>query len=117
MSRPDALITLRQIEEFAQKAAHLGSEGSRAQLDSDWKYQLAAERAVELVGEASTRLPQDLRERHRQISRREIIGMRNRLIHGYDGVDYDIVWDVLTNHAPLLVEKIPAIIAFESRQQ
>ena len=61
MSRHDPLITLRQIEDFARQAARLGSEGSRSQLDSDWKYQLAAERAVELIGETATRLPVELR--------------------------------------------------------
>jgi uncharacterized protein with HEPN domain len=57
MSRPDALATLRQIEEIAQKAAKLGESGSRDQLESDWQYQLAAERVIELIGEAATRLP------------------------------------------------------------
>ena len=41
--------------------------------------------------------------------------MRNRLIHGYDGVDCDIVWDVLHTHAPRLTESIPAIIASEAQ--
>jgi hypothetical protein len=50
MSRHDPLVTLRQIEDFARQAATLGSDGSRGQLDSDWKYRLAAERAVELIG-------------------------------------------------------------------
>ena len=54
MSRHDPLVTLRQIEDFARQAATLGVEGSRQELDSDWKYLLAAERAVELIGEAST---------------------------------------------------------------
>jgi uncharacterized protein with HEPN domain len=56
-----------------------------------------------------------LRDRHSEIPWREIIGMRNRLIHSYDAVDYEIVWDVLANYAPALVEKIPAIIETETR--
>ena len=114
MSRHDPLITLRRIEVFAQQAAALGSDGSRAQLDSDWKYRLAAERAVELIGEAVTRLPSELRERHPQIPWREIIGMHNRLTHGYDGVDCDIVWDVLHVRAADLVASLPAILATET---
>jgi uncharacterized protein with HEPN domain len=43
----------------------------------------------------------------------EIIGMRNRIIHGDDAVDADVVWDVLAHHAPLLVEQLPAIISCE----
>ena len=114
MSRHDPLSTLRQIADFARQVARLGSEGRRGQLDSDWKYQLAAERAVELIGEAATRLTAELRARHPQIPWREIIGLRNRLIPGYDGVDCEILWDVLHTQAPQLAERLPAIIAAET---
>lgn len=43
-----------------------------------------------------------------------MIGMRNRLIHGYDGIAHEIVWDVLANHAPMLVRDLPGIIASET---
>lgn len=69
---------------------------------------------MELIGEAVTRLPAGLRERHPQIPWREIIGMRNRLIHGYDGVDCEIVWDVRHTQAPHLLASVPAIIAAEA---
>ena len=70
--------------------------------------------SVMILGEASRRVSPEFRARHPQIPWREMIGMRNRLIHGYDGVDYEIVWDVLANHAPMLVRELPAIRAAET---
>jgi uncharacterized protein with HEPN domain len=113
MSKHDPSAVLRQMQDFAGRAVELGQAGSRSRLESDWLYQFAAESTVELIGEAATRLPEDLRQRHAQIPWREIIGMRNRIIHGYDAVDADVVWDVLAHHAPSLVEQLPAIISCE----
>jgi uncharacterized protein with HEPN domain len=57
---------------------------------------------VEIVGEAATRISNPMQAAHPAIPWREIIGTRNRLIHGYDAVDFDILWDIVTaDFAPL----------------
>jgi len=51
-----------------------------------------------------------MRERHPEIPWRQIIGMRNWLAHGYDGIDYDILWDAVSRHASDLLAKIDPLI-------
>lgn len=64
----------------------------------------------ELVGEAATCLPVDWRARHSQIPWREIIAMRNVMIHGYDVVMPEVLWNVATSDVPKLREAIQTIV-------
>ncbi len=60
-------------------------------------------RAVEIIGEAATRLPATVRDAHPEIPWTPVIGMRNRLVHGYYDVDLDVLWaTVSTNLGPLI---------------
>ena len=65
------------------------------------------------MGEATKQLSDDLRDRHSEIDWRGMAGMRDRLIHGYFGVDDEIVWDVATRLAPKLADRLPDIIEEE----
>ena len=57
-------------------------------------------RSIEIIGEASKKLPEDVKAMQPDIEWRKVSGMRDRLIHDYFGVDYTIVWDVAANKLP-----------------
>ncbi len=62
------------------------------------------------MGEACNRIPENILEKHSEIPWRQIVGMRNWLAHGYDGIDYDILWDAVSRNALDLLEKIEPLI-------
>lgn len=68
-------------------------------------------RSLEIIGEATKQLPDTLRQAHSTIEWRSIAGMRDRLIHAYFGVDYELVWDVVVNKVPDLRAEIEVMIA------
>ena len=70
----------------------------------------ASVRSLEIIGEATKKLPGDFRRKHPEINWRDMAGMRDVLIHDYLGIDYVIVWDVMANHIKPLVEKINRLI-------
>lgn len=67
-------------------------------------------RSLEIVGEAVKNLPEEFRATHAEIEWRPIARMRDRLIHGYFGVDYQLVWNVVTEKLPELKRNIQRII-------
>jgi uncharacterized protein with HEPN domain len=70
-------------------------------------------RSLEIIGEAVKQLPDDVKQRYSHLEWRAMAGMRDRLIHGYFGVDYDIVWDVVTTKIPALQQAVEHILRQE----
>ena len=67
-------------------------------------------RSLEIIGEAAKKVPDDFRAQHPHVAWRAMAGMRDRLIHDYFGVDYDLVWDVVRNRIPELRTQIAALL-------
>ena len=90
----------------AREAVTLVRGRRRSDLDTDRLLNLALVRLLEVVGEAATRVPNETREQLPTIPWRQIISLRNRLIHGYDDVDYDVLWDIVTKDLPPLISTL-----------
>jgi uncharacterized protein with HEPN domain len=73
-------------------------------------------RSIEIIGEASKKVPTDLKNRCPGVNWKAIAGMRDRLIHDYFGVDYEIVWDVVQNKIPALREDIAEALKILKRE-
>lgn len=73
----------------------------------------AVVRSLEIIGEATKKLPVEFRAEQPQVNWRAMAGMRDRLIHDYFGVDYIIVWDVVENYLPELKEMVEKLLESE----
>jgi uncharacterized protein with HEPN domain len=67
-------------------------------------------RSLEIIGEASKKLDEEFRSNHPQIEWKKMAGTRDRVIHHYFGVDYDIIWDIIENKLPDLQERVEDIL-------
>jgi uncharacterized protein with HEPN domain len=77
---------------------------------NDENLKRAAVRSLEIIGEASKKVPDEFRKRHPEIDWKNMAGMRDVLIHDYLGVNYEIVWDVIVNHIPELRDKVAVLL-------
>ena len=107
----------RSVREYLRhirdEISYLESESTGINKDEflgDETHKRAFIRSIEIIGEAAKHIPEGMRDEYPQIQWRAIAGMRDRLIHSYFGIDYDIVWDVLINHIPVLADTIEAIL-------
>ena len=110
MSRRDDRVSLADMLIYAKEAVALSSGTSLDDLVEDRVMQLALQKLVEIVSEAANRVSEETQQKHPAIPWPQIIGLRNRLVHGYDDVNLDILWKIIQNDLPPLIEQLEAIV-------
>ncbi|UVC11353.1 DUF86 domain-containing protein [Rhizobium sp. TH2] len=103
-------IRLRHMRESAVVATHFLKGRSRGDLEADLQFQFALVRAIEIVGEAASKISEDTRRANPEIEWQLIISMRNRLIHAYFDVSTDILWNTATEALPPLIQQLNALL-------
>ncbi|RME23459.1 MAG: DUF86 domain-containing protein [Deltaproteobacteria bacterium] len=98
----DIIESIEKIERYVSALSYDGFIADEKTID-------AVVRNLEIIGEASNRLPESFQAQHPEIEWRRIVGLRNRIVHAYFGLDLEIIWEILQNELPVLKTKISAI--------
>ena len=106
MSEREWRFYLTDMIVFAEKVLVYTEGYDQECFEADGKAYDATVRNLELIGEAATSIPEHIRTTTSEIPWRQIIATRNRLIHGYLGVDNDILWSIIRNDIPPLLQQL-----------
>jgi uncharacterized protein with HEPN domain len=90
-----------------------GNNFTKDNLIQDETIKRAIVRSLEIIGEATKKIPADFKIKWDSINWKNMAGMRDRLIHDYMGINYSIVWDVIKNKIPELCSQIQDVIEKE----
>ena len=107
----DARKRLKDISDACAAVERFSAGKNFAAYQDDEMLRAAVERKLEIIGEAFTKLESaepEVTEKFPEL--RKIVGLRNRIIHGYDTVDEELIWDVVTNKLPALQQQVESIL-------
>jgi uncharacterized protein with HEPN domain len=110
MTQHDPLLRLRHMRDHGREAIEMLADKTVDELRDDRMLQLALVQLIEIIGEAASRVPDVVRSTHPEIAWQLAADMRNKLIHGYDVIEYAIVFDTVRVDLPPLVKELDVIL-------
>jgi uncharacterized protein with HEPN domain len=110
MSSLDDATRLRHMRDATQEAISFMLGQKREDLENNRQLLLAVVKDIEIIGEAASKLSQDCRDFAPNLPWKDIIGMRNRLVHAYFEIDIDVVWTVVKSDLPALLPELKQLI-------
>lgn len=105
--------SLIDIEQAARKILRYAQGCDRSDLETNDEKVSAILYQISVIGEATKRLSPEIKLRHPEIPWRDIAGMRDIIIHKYDQVDLDIIWDVIQNKIPNFLSLLQPLLPFK----
>jgi len=110
MSKRYWKLLIEDILECIDKITNYVEDMSCEDFEKDSKTVDAVVRNLEIIGEASNHIPEEIKEKHESIDWRGIIGLRNRVAHVYFGIDLLTIWDIIQNEVPKLRNQMVQIL-------
>ena len=104
---------VEDILDAMDKASLLLQNVEYDQFVDDFRINFVVVRALEIIGEATKRLPQAIRDQYPHIPWRDMAGMRDRIIHGYDNVDLAIVWETVKKEIPAIKPALEKMLTLQ----
>ena len=109
MSDREWYFYLEDMTQFAQRVLTYTEGFEKSSFEQSGLNYDATVRNLELIGEAATHIPQNIRDEHSDIPWRQIIATRNQLIHGYLGIDSDVLWSIIRDDIPKLLQQLKTV--------
>jgi uncharacterized protein with HEPN domain len=107
----DDQVRLEHMLDTVQRIRAMVRGRSRDAFESDEVRQLAILHLIQVLGEAASRVSAEFRDAHPELPWGQMVGMRNRIVHGYDHVDPAIVWRVATDDVEPVLAALERILA------
>ncbi len=98
----DMLESIDRVMQYTRGMSYESFSADQKSID-------AVVRNLEIIGEAANRLPDDFKEKHPQVEWHKVVGLRNRIIHDYFGIDLQIIWQIIHSDLPLLRQTLSMI--------
>jgi len=115
MGRDPTVYLVHMLETARRSVSSVAGCSSEA-FAHDPTLRLAAERMIQIIGEAARRVPDDVRARHTDIPWRAIVAMRHKLVHDYFEADPDAVWSTIVHDLPPLIAQLERIVPPEAME-
>lgn len=110
MTRHDPKVSFLQMRDAVKEILFLTKNKSKEEIEKDRVLNLALTRLLEVIGEAASRVPTEIRSKHSNVPWSQVIGLRNRLIHAYDQIDQEVLWEIISEDLPALYQQLEKLI-------